>query len=70
MDRIPKRGFTIVELVIVIVIIVVVAMLSKPCINQASTRSMVSRARHDMRAIATGVEAYYATIGVTRQSAR
>jgi len=56
-------GFTLIELLIVIAIIAILALIAVPNFLEAQTRSKVSRVLADMRAIATGVEAYATDYG-------
>lgn len=53
------RAFTLIELLIVVAIIAILAAIAVPNFLEAQTRSKVSRARSDMRTLATGLEAYY-----------
>ena len=59
MKRTSHTGFTLIELLIVVAIIAILAAIAVPNFLEAQTRSKVSRARADMRTIATGLEAYY-----------
>lgn len=53
-----RRGFTLIELLIVVAIIAVLAAIAVPNFLEAQTRSKVSRAKADMRTIATAMESY------------
>lgn len=54
-----KQGFTLIELLIVVAIIAILAAIAIPNFLQAQVRAKVSRAKADMRTIATGLETYY-----------
>lgn len=54
-----SRGFTLVELLIVVAIIAILALVALPNLLNAQVRAKVSRAKADMRTIATAMEAYH-----------
>lgn len=51
-------AFTLIELLIVVAIIAILAAIAVPNFLEAQVRSKVSRAKSDMRSIATALEAY------------
>jgi len=53
-----KTAFTLIELLIVVAIIAVLSAIAVPNFLEAQTRSKVSRAKADMRSVATGLETY------------
>lgn len=52
------RGFTLIELLIVVAIIAILAAIAVPNFLEAQTRAKTSRARTDLRSIATALESY------------
>lgn len=58
-DSISPRAFTLIELLIVVAIIAILAAIAVPNFLEAQTRSKVSRAKADMRTVATALEAYH-----------
>lgn len=54
-----KHGFTLIELLIVVAIIGILASIAVPNFTEALTRAKISRAKGDLRTLASALEMYY-----------
>jgi len=59
MKQLKFKGFTLIELLIVVAIIAILAAIAVPNFLEAQVRSKVSRAKTDMRTLATALETYF-----------
>ena len=59
MSKSNKTGFTLIELLIVVAIIAILAAIAIPNFLAAQVRAKVSRAKGEMRTLATALESYY-----------
>lgn len=70
MRQLKFKGFTLIELLIVVAIIAILAAIAVPNFLEAQVRSKVSRAKNDIRSVATALEAYYVDNNSYPSSAR
>lgn len=59
-----RKGFTLIELLIVVAIIAILAAIAVPNFLEAQTRARTSRAKADMRSLATAIESYFIDHGL------
>ena len=59
MRKTKVRAFTLIELLLVIAIIAILALIAIPNFLESQVRARVSKAKADMRSIASALEAYY-----------
>ena len=55
----PRKAFTLIELLIVVAIIAILAAIAVPNFMEAQVRSKVARAKTDMRTMTTALEQYH-----------
>lgn len=54
-----KKGFTVIEILIVVIIIGIIAMITVPNVSRFLSRGTTARAKADIRALQVAVENYY-----------
>src|SRR5210317_1646071 len=59
-----KKGFTLIELLIVIAIILILIAIALPNFLEAQIRARVTKAKSELRTVATAMESYFIDFGM------